>query len=152
MPYRGEIPQTLSTSSGLLCTSLCRAPTRTHPHLSHLQGERTCPVFDVKNLHPWQEHSIPHDHVRDSCPKHSSVLCLCVNIGAPQTPLVRTRTGPEARSTSGISSFDLSDESVETLLKELQIEERIVDAARRMADMPAGNRKERQQRRRSLQQ
>ena len=52
----------------------------------------------------------------------------------------------------GARAFDLSDESVDTLLKELEIEERIVEAARRMADMPAGNRKEKQQRRRSLQQ
>ena len=65
---------------------------------------------------------------------------------------MRTRTGPETRPLSVVRTFDLSDESVQTLLKELEIEERIVDAARRMADMPAGNRKERQQRRRSLQQ
>ena len=51
-----------------------------------------------------------------------------------------------------VQSFDLSDESVATLLRELEIEERIVDAARRMADMPARNRKEKQQRRQSLQQ
>lgn len=80
------------------------------------------------------------------------MIVLLKHVGAPTTPLMRARTGPETRSASVVSSFDLSDESVETLLKELQIEERIVDAARRMADMPAGNRKEKQQRRRSLQQ
>ena len=81
-------------------------------------------------------------------------VCVCVvkHAGTPTTPLIRARTGPETRSASVVSSFDLSDESVEMLLKELQIEERIVDAARRMADMPGGNRKEKQQRRRSLQQ
>lgn len=60
--------------------------------------------------------------------------------------------GSDTRPLSVVQSFDLSDESVATLLKELKIEERIVDAARRMADMPSRNRKEKQQRRQSLQQ
>ena len=60
--------------------------------------------------------------------------------------------GSGTRPLSVVQSFDLSDESVATLLRELEIEERIVDAARRMADMPTRNRKEKQQRRQSLQQ
>ena len=61
-------------------------------------------------------------------------------------------SGAGNRPSSVVQSFDLSDESVATLTRELEIEERIVDAARRMADMPARNRKEKQQRRQSLQQ
>ena len=45
---------------------------------------------------------------------------------------------------------DISDESVSLLQKELDIEERIVEAARRLSDMPSGNKKERQRRRQSL--
>ncbi len=45
---------------------------------------------------------------------------------------------------------DISDESITLLQKELDIEERIMEAARRLADMPC-NKKERQKRKQSLQ-
>ena len=48
--------------------------------------------------------------------------------------------------------FDLSDESIALLRKELDIEERIVEAARRMFEMPSASRKNKQRRKHSLQQ
>jgi len=46
---------------------------------------------------------------------------------------------------------DLSDEAVSALLKELEIEQRIVEAARRMAELPSGSKRERVKRKQSLQ-
>ena len=40
---------------------------------------------------------------------------------------------------------------MDMLQKELEVEERIVEAARRMAELPASNRRERQKRKQSLQ-
>lgn len=48
--------------------------------------------------------------------------------------------------------MDLSDDSIARLRRELEVEEKIVAAARRMAELPSGNRRERQKRKQSLQQ
>lgn len=49
-------------------------------------------------------------------------------------------------------SLDLSDDSLSMLRRELEVEERIMEAARRMAELPTSNRRERQKRKQSLQQ
>lgn len=49
-------------------------------------------------------------------------------------------------------SLDISDDSIAIIQRELEVEERIVQAARRMAELPTSNRRERQKRKQSLQQ
>lgn len=66
-----------------------------------------------------------------------------------------TTAGTEAESFRPRSTdflFDLSDDSIALLKKELEIEERIVEAARRMFEMPSANRRDKQRRKQSLQQ
>lgn len=45
-----------------------------------------------------------------------------------------------------------TDEAIAALQRQLEVEQRIVEAARRMAEIPSGNRRERQRRKQSLQQ
>ena len=45
----------------------------------------------------------------------------------------------------------ISDEAVSNLQKELEVEERIVEAARRMCELPSASKKEKQIRKKSLQ-
>ena len=49
-------------------------------------------------------------------------------------------------------SLDISDDSLAIIQRELEVEERIMQAARRMAELPTSNRRERQKRKQSLQQ
>lgn len=72
--------------------------------------------------------------------------------------LPRTKTTPSLDSPrirpvpfKGLS-LDISEDSLSMLQRELEVEERIVEAARRMAELPTSNRKERQKRKQSLQQ
>lgn len=126
------------------------------PLPSHLQERKTCPAFVVKSPQRLPEHSTLNDLVRKTEKLNyytyfdNNDFVTSITTAAPVVS--NGSGGSGTRPLSVVQSFDLSDESVATLLRELKIEERIVDAARRMADMPARNRKEKQQRRQSLQQ
>lgn len=48
--------------------------------------------------------------------------------------------------------MESSESSLRDLERELEIEQRILEAARRMADLPTGSKKDRHRRRQSLQQ
>ncbi len=146
-------PYLVNTRATYNSTDYCcyyRVAVKRCPLPSLLLGGRTCRAFVGKNLQRWQEHNAQNDHVRQTenhCYANNQIFATTA------APLVRNGSGGSGtRPLSVVKSFDLSDESVATLVRELEIEERIVDAARRMADMPARNRKEKQQRRQSLQQ
>lgn len=47
---------------------------------------------------------------------------------------------------------EMSDEAISNLEKELEVEERIVEAARRLYELPSNSKKEKQIRKKSLQQ
>lgn len=81
-------------------------------------------------------------------------MCVCVvYIGPPMTRAHTTEVESiRPHHTSADFFFDLSDDSIALLRKELDIEERIVEAARRMFEMPSGSRKAKQRRKQSLQQ
>lgn len=165
------------TTSGETLTSPCphEASTTTQPSVQdsdyyvHLQGSKDdspppLPPPRKKNLSTIRRKEPPATARTSQARRTKSrmitnkilqcyvVQCHVIMHMVAGAPMLRANTGPMTRPQSVVRSFDLSDESVDTLLKEMEIEERIVEAARRMADMPAGNRKERQQRQRSLQQ
>lgn len=86
------------------------------------------------------------------------LLSYAINNFFTERRLPRTKTTPSLDS-PGIRpapvkgfSLDISDDSISMLQRELEVEERIVEAARRMAELPTSNRKERQKRKQSLQQ
>lgn len=60
--------------------------------------------------------------------------------------------GTHSPGTRPIPFKGLSEDTLSTLQRELEVEERIVEAARRMAELPTSSRKERQKRKQSLQQ
>lgn len=68
----------------------------------------------------------------------------------------RADTAPDFIEDANVDSnvrrrMDLSNDSMIKIKKKLEVEERIVEAARRIAEIPTGNRKERQKRKQSLQ-
>ncbi len=79
-----------------------------------------------------------------------------------ESKLPRTQTTPTLDSNSRSHSLpfrafsldiaeDSTEDSTAALQRELEVEERIVEAARRMAELPTSNRRERQKRKQSLQ-
>ena len=73
-----------------------------------------------------------------------SVTEQSLSQGTVHPPIGKTR--PQSVD---LFTADISDESILLLQKELDIEERIMEAARRLADMPC-NKRERQRRKQSL--
>lgn len=63
-----------------------------------------------------------------------------------------TLTSPSARSQSLTEIPDLSDTAMAMLQREMEVEERILEAARRLAELPSNSKKEKQRRRESLKQ
>lgn len=85
------------------------------------------------------------------------MLVTCSLLVHAETRLPRTQTTPTLTNTNHRNPFrgqsmDLSGDSMAKLRKELEVEEKIVAAARRMAELPSGNRRERHKRKQSLQQ
>lgn len=79
------------------------------------------------------------------------------NYSVTEGRLSRTKTTPTLNSSTLTAaskglSFDLTDDSMALVRRELEVEERIVVAARRMAELHTSNRRERQKRKQSLQQ
>lgn len=77
--------------------------------------------------------------------KTGTIKCVALVIGTKRAAFTSSRP----MSLGDVP--DLSDEAVSALLKELEIEQRIVEAARRMAELPSGSKRERVKRKQSLQ-
>ena len=85
------------------------------------------------------------------------LVVIVLNPHATESRFPRTQTTPTLNNSNHHSPFreqslDLSSDSMAKLRKELEVEEKIVAAARRMFELPSGNRRERQKRKQSLQQ
>ena len=88
---------------------------------------------------------------------HSHLVALQILFEFLESRFPRTKTTPALGNSNHRSpykgpSLDLSEDSMAQIQRELEVEEKIVAAARRMAELPSGNRRERQKRKQSLQQ
>ena len=81
---------------------------------------------------------------------HLHLACFIIIAIVSPAPNVSYLAPGRSQSLSEIP--DLSDETIEMMDREVKKEERIVEAARRLAELPSTSKKDRQQRRDSLKQ